>query len=130
MKKILIGSSMLVVFFAACKKSDDSSSSLVGTWSKTHDAVDNNNNGVLDESEKTAIAAGNYEYATYRSNGTVTDSTAAMTLDATWAVSGNYLTITIPGFGAVTGKYSITGSTLVLEDTSSHPLEWSIYAKQ
>lgn len=132
MKKTLLGAAALMVLFAACKKSDDSSSSssLVGKWSKTHDATDNNNNGTLDESEKVAIASGDYEYATYKSNGTVTDSSALTTLEATWSTSGNYLTITIPGFGSFSGKYNITGSTLTLEDTSAHPTEWTIYAKQ
>ena len=55
---------MAAVTFTSCKKDDDDNNTvtpaqtnqqkIVGTWLRTGDGVDNNGNGVLDASERTA----------------------------------------------------------------------------
>jgi len=139
MKKIFLSAAALIFLFAACKKSSSSSTSidktkLIGTWMRTYTATDLNNNGSIDASEKTPLSSGDYEYMTYKSDGTGLDSFnsgfGSGTSAIVWSVTANWLTLNLSGFGTEISQVTqLDDHNLILLDTSRHPAVWGIFAK-
>lgn len=143
-KNILKGGAALLassLLFAACGKDDDdntpsNSEKIIGVWSQTATADDDNGNGNLDATERTALSTGDYNYLTFYNNGIVKDSSkdgsVTNVISIPYAVSGDgrYVTVTFLG---ITGAQEITqldGSNLILRDTAESPTYWDIFVKK
>jgi hypothetical protein len=126
---LLISTTLL---FTACKKTDFAPTSIiVGSWKKSFTATDTNMNNVLEASEKTT--ATDYEVANFYSNGTFTDSLndgngMSVKFSGHYSLNGDWLTVTVPGFGSGTTKLiQLDTTTQIVQDTSRHPTEWTGY---
>ena len=140
MKKTIITKASLLLLacavgFTACKKDKKEASNsekIVGTWKLDYRADDENENGILDASEKETPAAGDFEYVTVNSNGTLRDSIKMMgfelVTDGTWTISGDQITLTILGNTETGTIQELTSSRLTIKDNET-PTSWSSYIK-
>ena len=136
---VILGSMML---FAACKKDDEipdatKSAKIIGTWEMTFTGLDVNNNGTLEESEKTPRAGlhNEYEYVTFRSDGVFIDNlrisaTAGARLytrsdTSTWFIDGDY--ITIKSYTESSTINQLDNNNMLLKDISEHLVQWAMF---
>ena len=133
---------MGIIAVASCKKSSSGSASIVGTWKVTQYAIDVNGNAVLDNSEKITDTTNNK--ITFNNNGTGSifeiEHGDTINLVFNWALENNNAwlrTVTTDTSGGTTSydtSFSkidaLTSTSLTLRDTSSSPIQWTIFTKQ
>ncbi len=134
---------MGLIAVASCKKSSSGSNSpIVGKWKITQDATDTNNNGVLDAGEKYTDSSNSIITFNSNNTGISTESFGTATLSAnfSWALTNNNTALRIISTdntvtpAIMDTSYSIvdaiTSTTLIVRDTSSSPIQWTIFTKQ
>ncbi len=143
-KKILNSAFLMLTItlaFEACKKSDDGSNAsnkdkIIGKWMQTYDASDNNQNGILDASERMVLKAGDYNYVTYYNSGTFLDSAMYQSNFQkipgvyTFSTDEKYVTMSFLGYPVKYQINQLDGDNLILGDTSTNPDTWIIYVKK
>lgn len=143
MKKTIFTKATLMLLvcavgFTACKKDKEekvltNSEKIVATWKQDFSADDLNENGTMEESEKEYPAAGDYEYVTFNSNGTLKDSLNMsgfeLVTPGTWTISGDQITVTILGTTSTGTLQQLDGSRLTVKDNET-PTSWTSYIKQ
>jgi len=136
-KTLMIGAGLVFacgMLFTACKKKDDDSATnstkIIATWTKSYDAIDSNNNNVIDASEKTFVTAPDFESVTFTSAGTFTDSVAGFgSFTGTYSVNGDYVTVNLLGQTNAGKITQLDANNFIISDTSSHPTNWTAYIK-
>jgi hypothetical protein len=130
--------------FSACIKDDEpttpeptTSEKLVGTWKMTFEADDDNTNNLLEESEKTPRPAGEDIRFTFRADSSLAymvkyNGVGADSGTGTWSiVDGDYLRYVLHTSVVKNYKlHTLDSASLIFEDSSAHPMEWTGFAKQ
>ena len=62
---------------------------------------------------------------------TVSGGGINLAVDGTWSINGDYLTLNFPGFGSGVARLpELTSTSMIFQDTSDTPDEFTIYTKQ
>jgi hypothetical protein len=118
---------LLAVSVLSCKKdpegpADTNATRIIGSWRQLYNAIDSNNNGRPDSAER--IPTMEYRVLSFYSNGNVHDTLfvddTASSLNATFSVNGDYLSIF--SRGVVPSRIlQLDAGTLILKDSSTRP---------
>jgi hypothetical protein len=134
MKKLILPVVLIATMMGtatSCKKknTETTKDKLVGTWKETSYMSDDNNNGKMDD---VAVTTGLDDVATFKSDGTGTDLSSGNSTAFNWGLSSDnsYIILTAV-FGSVSEHIDqLSGSTLVMKDTTAGYISWATYTKQ
>ena len=122
----------------SCKKNEDEpskSAMVVGSWTKSFDAEDGNNNKTLDASERVAVTGGDTEVSKFNADGTGTvtlTGTVSGTLPFNWKLINNEtdLRVDLGILGADTSRiHTLTATEFIIEDVDGTDYSWTGYKK-
>ena len=134
---VSIGLFITLFGIASCKKKSDPSThdKFVGTW-KLHQIVfDDNGNGSIDPIDPVWIIDTEEITITFNAGGTGTSvSNTPPGHSFTWELTNNDTYLAITETGGTNGSHVLItsgpGSTFVVKDTASSPIEWETFVKQ
>jgi len=126
----------LTVAAVSCKKdpdppAGDNATRIIGSWRQSYEAIDSNNNGRPDSSER--IPTTDYRVISFYSNGNVHDTAfvndTASSRNSTYSVTGDYLSIFSRGL-TPNRILQLDAATLMLRDSSTRPAMITAFSKQ
>jgi hypothetical protein len=136
LSRLVFFSGIFTVAAISCKKEKDTpaetiATRIIGNWREIYSAADINANGQADSNERSS--SNYYHILSLYDNGNVHDTLymngVASSIDATYSISGDYLSIHFPDI-APKRILQLDASALVLADTTQVPTVITAFNKQ
>lgn len=137
--KWLVSGIAALAILAGCQKTQPAQTpytELVGTWKLEQTATDDNNDGILEQSELSNVSPGYTEYLIFTGSGTgtqkITINDTTNTYNFAWTLaSGDSVLLRMEeGDSLVADIETLNRTDLLLKNHTTPVLSWSFYSKQ
>lgn len=127
MKKIitlLFATAIINTIFISCKK-DDPAPSIIGRWNATQQIETEYKNNVFNSKDTTIYNANHKLFVDFAANNTgilvETENNVSDTINFTYEISGNQLTIQVDG-STIPNTFSLTNTNLTINQTDQEQI--------